>query len=154
VLRIVFQHGHGEYKALEVFKPQHSAPFKMCPRIRPCCSISGKIAPDQNELLWLGRGFNSRIAFTFRKEKTMHLQLRAEEQVVLGFTYYCEQRNGNGGFIAGRITEKGRMAARCKAIKAELERRRDHRTSRLVHGFARLCWAAPNTMLFRGTRQS
>jgi len=35
MLRIVFQHGQGEHKALEVFKPQHSARFKMCPRIPP-----------------------------------------------------------------------------------------------------------------------
>jgi hypothetical protein len=47
----------------------------------------------------------------------------------LGFTHYCGQRNSNGAFIVWRITAKRRMAAKLKAIKAELQRRRHHRTT-------------------------
>ncbi|PYX08683.1 MAG: hypothetical protein DMG88_09270, partial [Acidobacteria bacterium] len=44
----------------------------------------------------------------------------------LGFTHYCGQRNSNGAFI---VWAKKRMAAKLKAIKAELQRRKHHRTT-------------------------
>jgi RNA-directed DNA polymerase len=47
----------------------------------------------------------------------------------LGFTHYCGQRNSNGAFIVWRITAKRRMARKFKGIKAELKRRRHHRTT-------------------------
>jgi len=46
----------------------------------------------------------------------------------LGFTHFCGQRNSNEAFIVWRITAKKRMVAKLKTIKAELQRRRQHRT--------------------------
>src|SRR5213078_4415040 len=57
------------------------------------------------------------------------LRRKPETFTFLGFTHYCGQRNSNGAFIVWRITAKRRMAARLKAIKAELQRRRHHRTT-------------------------
>jgi RNA-directed DNA polymerase len=39
------------------------------------------------------------------------------------------QRNSNGAFIVWRSTAKKRMAVKLKAIKAELQRRKRHRTT-------------------------
>src|SRR5690348_10029386 len=46
----------------------------------------------------------------------------------LGFTHFCG-RLTNGAFIVWRITAKKRMVAKLKAIKAELQRRKHHRTT-------------------------
>jgi RNA-directed DNA polymerase len=46
----------------------------------------------------------------------------------LGFTHFCGQLT-TGTFTVWRITAKKRMAAKLKAIKAELQRRKHHRTS-------------------------
>src|ERR1700693_175120 len=54
---------------------------------------------------------------------------KPETFTFLGFTHYCGQRNSNGAFIVWRITAKRRMAAKLKAIKAELQRRKHHRTT-------------------------
>jgi hypothetical protein len=46
----------------------------------------------------------------------------------LGFTHCCGQLT-TGAFIVWRITAKKRMVAKLKAIKAELQRRKHHRTT-------------------------
>jgi RNA-directed DNA polymerase len=53
---------------------------------------------------------------------------KPETFTFLGFTHYCGQRNSNGAFIVWRITAKKRMAGKLKAIRAELQRRKHHRT--------------------------
>src|ERR1700693_4944807 len=54
---------------------------------------------------------------------------KPETFTFLGFTHYCGQRNSNGAFIVWRVTAERQMAAKLKAIKAELQRRKHHRTT-------------------------
>jgi len=54
---------------------------------------------------------------------------KPETFTFLGFIHFCGQRNRGGAFTVGRITAKKRMVAKLKAIKAELQRRKHHRTS-------------------------
>jgi len=56
-------------------------------------------------------------------------QGRLRESQFLGFTHFCGQRIRDGAFIVWRITAKKRMVAKLKAIKAELQRRKHHRTT-------------------------
>jgi retron-type reverse transcriptase len=72
----------------------------------------------------------------------------------LGFTHFCGQRISDKAFIVWRITPKKRMVAKLKAIKAELQRRKHHRTTEVGSWLRRLCWATTNTMPFRETRLS
>jgi hypothetical protein len=44
-------------------------------------------------------------------------------------THFCGQRISDKAFIVWRITAKKRMVAKLKAIKAELQRRKHHRTT-------------------------
>src|SRR5215475_15731180 len=53
---------------------------------------------------------------------------KPETFTFLGFTHFCG-RLTNGAFIVWRITAKKRMVAKLKAIKAELQHRKHHRTS-------------------------
>jgi RNA-directed DNA polymerase len=53
---------------------------------------------------------------------------KPETFTFLGFTHFCG-RLTNGAFIVWRITAKKRMVAKLKAIKAELQRRKHHRTT-------------------------
>ena len=76
---------------------------------------------DKTRLIEFGR-----FAARDRKQRG---QGKPETFTFLGFTHYCGQRNSNGAFIVWRITAKTRMAAKLKAIKAELQRRRHHRTT-------------------------
>jgi group II intron reverse transcriptase/maturase len=76
---------------------------------------------DKTRLIEFGR-----FAARDRKQRG---QGKPETFTFLGFTHYCGQRNTNGAFIVWRITAKKRMAAKLKAIKAELQRRRHHRTT-------------------------
>jgi len=54
---------------------------------------------------------------------------KPETFTFLGFTHFCGQLNSNGAFIVWRITAKKRMVAKLKVIKAELQRRKHHRTT-------------------------
>ena len=47
----------------------------------------------------------------------------------MGFTHFGVQRKSNGAFIVWRITAKKRRVAKLKALKAELQRRKHHRTA-------------------------
>src|SRR5579859_4513635 len=76
---------------------------------------------DKTRLIEFGR-----FAARDRKQRG---QGKPETFTFLGFTHYCGQRHSNGAFIVWRITAKKRMAAKLKAIKAELQRRKHHRTT-------------------------
>ena len=52
-----------------------------------------------------------------------------ETRNLLGFTHFCGRLNSSRAFIVWRITAKKRMVAKLKAIKAELQRRKHHRTT-------------------------
>jgi RNA-directed DNA polymerase len=54
---------------------------------------------------------------------------KPETFTFLGFTHFCGQLNSNGAYIVWRITAKKRMVAKLKALKAELQRRKHHRTT-------------------------
>src|ERR1700674_1531170 len=54
---------------------------------------------------------------------------KPETFTFLGFTHFCGQRISDKAFIVWRITAKKRMVAKLKAIKAELQRRKHHRTT-------------------------
>jgi retron-type reverse transcriptase len=53
---------------------------------------------------------------------------KPETFTFLGFTHFCGQLT-TGTFTVWRITAQKRMVAKLKAIKAELQRRKHHRTS-------------------------
>ncbi|HXX22170.1 MAG TPA: group II intron reverse transcriptase/maturase [Terriglobia bacterium] len=53
---------------------------------------------------------------------------KPETFTFLGFTHFCGQLT-TGAFIVWRITAKKRMVAKLKALKAELQRRKHHRTT-------------------------
>ena len=76
---------------------------------------------DKTRLIEFGR-----FAARDRKQRG---EGKPETFTFLGFTHYCGQRNSNGAFIVWRITAKKRMAAKLKAIKGELQRRKHHRTT-------------------------
>ena len=54
---------------------------------------------------------------------------KPETFVFLGFTHLCGKRTTDGQFIVRRITAKKRMAAKLKAIRVELRRRKHHPTA-------------------------
>src|ERR1700682_789080 len=54
---------------------------------------------------------------------------KPETFTFLGLTHFCGQLNSRRAFIVWRITAKKRMVAKLKAIKAELQRRKHHRTT-------------------------
>jgi RNA-directed DNA polymerase len=56
----------------------------------------------------------------------------------LGFAHFCGQRNRDRAFIVWRITAKKRMVAKLKAIKAELQRRKHHRTTEVGAWFRKV----------------
>ena len=74
---------------------------------------------------------------------------KPETFTFLGFTHFCGQGKTNGAFTVGRITAKKRRVAKLKALKAELRRRKHHRTAEVgawrrtvVLGYYR-CHAVP-----------
>jgi len=77
--------------------------------------------PDKTRLIEFGR-----FAARDRKQRG---EGKPETFTFLGFTHYCGQGKTNGAFTVGRITAKKRMVAKLKAIKAELQHRKHHRTA-------------------------
>src|SRR6266851_2122169 len=75
---------------------------------------------DKTRLIEFGR-----FAARDRKQRG---EGKPETFTFLGFTHFCG-RLTNGAFIVWRITAKKRMVAKLKAIKAELQRRKHHRTT-------------------------
>src|ERR1700739_3004256 len=79
-----------------------------------------ELHPDRTRLIEFGR-----FAAKDRKQRG---EGKPETFNFLGFTHFCGQLT-NGAFIVWRITAKKRMVAKLKAIKAELQRRKHHRTT-------------------------
>src|ERR1700739_1777393 len=75
---------------------------------------------DKTRLIEFGR-----FAARDRKQRG---EGKPESFTFLGFTHFCGHLT-NGAFIVWRITAKKRMVAKLKAIKAELQRRKHHRTT-------------------------
>jgi RNA-directed DNA polymerase len=75
---------------------------------------------DKTRLIEFGR-------FAVRNRKRRG-EGKPETFTFLGFTHFCGQLT-TGTFTVWRITAKKRMVAKLKAIKAELQRRKHHRTS-------------------------
>jgi RNA-directed DNA polymerase len=80
-----------------------------------------ELHPDKTRLIEFGR-------FATRNRKRRG-EGKPETFTFLGFTHFCGQRISDGAFIVWRITAKKRMVAKLKAIKAELQRRKHHRTA-------------------------
>src|SRR5271170_2446770 len=80
-----------------------------------------ELHPDKTRLIEFGR-----FAARNRKQRG---EGKPETFTFLGFTHYCGQRHKSGTFTVWRITAKKRMVAKLKAIKAELQRRKHHRTT-------------------------
>jgi len=80
-----------------------------------------ELHPDKTRLIEFGR-------FAARNRKRRG-EGKPETFTFLGFTHICGQRIKDGAFIVWRITAKKRMVAKLKAIKAELQRRKHHRTA-------------------------
>ena len=122
---------------------------------------------DKTRLIEFGR-------FAARNRKQQ--EGKPETFTFLGFTHFCGQRKSNGAFIVWRITAKKRMAAKLKALKAELQRRKHHRTTEVgawlrqavlgyyqYHGIPghltqlrifsrRVCWLWRSVLVRRGQR--
>src|SRR5213082_2507912 len=75
---------------------------------------------DKTRLIEFGR-----FAARNRKQRG---EGKPESFTFLGFTHFCGPRIRDKAFIVWRITAKKRMVAKLKAIKAELQRRKHHRT--------------------------
>ena len=54
---------------------------------------------------------------------------KGKQRIHPGLESCCGQRNSDGAFIVWRITAKKRMVAKLKALKAELQHRKHHRTT-------------------------
>ena len=80
-----------------------------------------ELHPDKTRLIEFGR-------FAARDRKRRG-EGKPETFTFLGFTHFCGQRTSDGAFIVWRITAKKRMVAKLKAIKAELQHRKHHRTT-------------------------
>src|SRR3989441_1061360 len=80
-----------------------------------------ELHPDKTRLIEFGR-----FAARNRRQRG---ERKPETFTFLGFTHFCGQRISDGAFIVWRITAKKRMVAKLKAIKAELQRRKHHRTT-------------------------
>src|SRR5215831_11958234 len=93
-----------------------------------------ELHPDKTRLIEFGR-------FAVRNRKRRG-EGKPETFTFLGFTHFCGNLTSSGAFNVWRITAKKRMAAKLKAIKAELQTRKHHRTSevgtwlrRVVQGY-------------------
>jgi RNA-directed DNA polymerase len=80
-----------------------------------------ELHPDKTRLIEFGR-------FAFR-DRERRGEGKPETFVFLGFTHYCGHLRSSGAFTVWRITATKRMVAKLKAIKAEFQRRKHHRTS-------------------------
>ena len=80
-----------------------------------------ELHPDKTRLIEFGR-----FAVRNRKQRGAG---KPETFTFLGFTHFCGNLTSSGAFNVWRITAKKRMVAKLKAIKAELQPRKHHRTS-------------------------
>src|ERR1700745_4111492 len=93
-----------------------------------------ELHPDKTRLIEFGR-----FAARNRKQRGAG---KPETFTFLGFTHFCGNLTSSGAFNVWRMTAKKRMVAKLKAIKAELQRQRHHRTAevgawlrRVVQGY-------------------
>jgi RNA-directed DNA polymerase len=93
-----------------------------------------ELHPDKTRLVEFGR-----FAVRNRKQRG---EGKPQTFTFLGFTHYCGNLTSSGAFNVSRMTAKKRMVAKLKAIKAELQYRKHHRTSevgawlrRVVQGY-------------------
>jgi RNA-directed DNA polymerase len=93
-----------------------------------------ELHPDKTRLVEFGR-----FAVRNRKQRG---EGKPQTFTFLGFTHYCGNLTSSGAFNVWRMTAKKRMVAKLKAIKAELQRQRHHRTAevgawlrRVVQGY-------------------
>ena len=80
-----------------------------------------ELHPDKTRLIEFGR-------FAIRDRKRRG-EGKPETFTFLGFTHFCGNLTSSGAFNVWRTMAKKRMVAKLKAIKAELQRRKHHRTS-------------------------
>src|SRR5215467_6951874 len=80
-----------------------------------------ELHPDKTRLIEFGR-------FAVRDRKRRG-EGKPETFTFLGFTHFCGHLTSSGSFNVWRITAKKRMVAKLNVIKAELQRRKHHRTS-------------------------
>lgn len=80
-----------------------------------------ELHPDKTRLIEFGR-------FAFR-DRERRGEGKPETFVFLGFTHHCGYLRGSGAFTVWRITATKRMVAKLKAMKAELQHRKHHRSS-------------------------
>jgi len=80
-----------------------------------------ELHPDKTRLIEFGR-----FAVRNRKQRG---EGKPETFTFLGFTHFCGNLTSSGAFNVWRTTAKKRMVAKLKAIKAELQPRKHHRTS-------------------------
>ena len=82
-----------------------------------------ELHPDKTRLIEFGR--------YAARERKRRGEGKPETFSFLGFTLYCGQRHKTETFTVWRITAKKRMAAKLKAFKAELRRRKHDRNSQV-----------------------
>jgi RNA-directed DNA polymerase len=82
-----------------------------------------ELHPEKTRLIEFGR-----FAARSRKQRG---EGKPETFVFLGFTHYCGHLRSSGAFNVWRITATKRMAAKLKVIKAELQRRKHHRSAQV-----------------------
>ncbi len=80
-----------------------------------------ELQADKTRLIQFGR-------FAARDRKRRG-EGKPETFTFLGFTHFCGQLLSSGAFIVWRITAKKRMVAKLQVSKAELQRRKHHRTT-------------------------
>jgi len=103
-----------------------------------------ELHPDKTRLIEFGR-------FAFRDRKRRG-EGKPETFIFLGFTHYCGHLRSSGAFTVWRITATKRMVAKLKAIKAELQRRKHHRTSEVGEWLRKVKLVITNIMLCPETR--
>ena len=82
-----------------------------------------ELHPDKTRLIEFGR--------YAARDRNQRGEGKPETFTFLGFTHYCGRRHKTETFTVWRITAKRRMAAKLKAIKVELQRRKHDRTSQV-----------------------
>jgi len=80
-----------------------------------------ELHPDKTRLIEFGR-------FAVRDRKRRG-EGKPETFTFLGFTHFCGHLTSSGSFNVWRITAKKRMVAKLNVLKAELQRRKHHRTN-------------------------
>jgi len=89
-----------------------------------------ELHPDKTRLIEFGR-----FAARDRKRRGKG---KPETFTILGFTHFCGHLTSSGAFNVWRIPAKRRMVAKLQVLKAELQRRKHHRTSEVGVGLRKV----------------